>query len=345
MALMKPMRSPAVEIPTNQTMVPDAGRQPKISLKCPNCGEGVGAISYGAPLMLETGLQCANCSFLLANEQGIWKALPAKRQIYYQQFLLEYQTVRAAEGRGSNKASFYLALPYKDLTGRNDWQWAIRSRTFRCLEDVVLPELERGHSLPLSILDLGAGNGWLSYRLALRGHRPVAVDLLTNQIDGLAAASHFLQELTVLFPRFQAELDCLPFRDAQFDCAIFNASFHYSENYYLTLGEAIRCLRPGGTVVIADSAFYRNEESGQQMLQERRQTFNARFGFPSNSLKSLEYLTMERLLALEARFGIRWRVFRPRYGVRWAMRPLVAWWNGKREPSQFQIYTAAVKTQ
>jgi SAM-dependent methyltransferase len=345
MALLKLMKNSAVEIPADQTSASEPARQLKISLKCPSCGEDIGAISYGAPLMLETGLRCANCSFLLANEQGIWKALPDERQIHYQQFLTEYQTVRAAEGRGSNKASFYLALPHKDLTGRNEWQWAIRARTFRCVEDVILPQLEKGHSRPLSILDLGAGNGWLSYRLALRGHRPVAVDLLTNQTDGLGAASHYLQELQVLFPRFQAELDRLPFRDAQFDCAIFNASFHYSENYYFTLGEAIRCLRPLGTIIIADSPFYRNEKGGLQMLEERRHTFNTRFGFPSNSLASLEYLTPERLLALEAGFGIRWQVIRPRYGVRWGMRPLFAWWNGKREPSQFQIYTAVVKTQ
>ena len=40
----------------------------------------------------------------------------------------------------------------------------------------------------LRILDLGAGNGWMSYRLALQGHLPIAVDLLTNDRDGLGAA-------------------------------------------------------------------------------------------------------------------------------------------------------------
>ena len=33
---------------------------------------------------------------------------------------------------------------------------------------------------PLDLLDLGAGCGWMSYRLASRGHRPVAVDILTD---------------------------------------------------------------------------------------------------------------------------------------------------------------------
>lgn len=319
-------------------------QEQRLVLRCPQCGGFLGAIQYGAAMVLDNGFRCPTCSFVLANDQGIWKALPPARQRYYERFLMEYQIVRATEGRGSDDASFYLALPYKDLSGRNDWQWAIRARTFRHLERAVLPNLARNSLSPLYVLDLGAGNGWLSYRLALQRYCPVAVDLLTNSTDGLGAASHYLQELPSLFPRFQAELDRLPFADGQFDCAIFNASFHYSEDYERTLGEAIRCLRPGGTVVIADSPFYRTEESGQRMVQERRATFTKRFGFPSDSLASLEYLTANRLSALEARFGISWQTLEPSYGLKWSVRPMIARWKGNREPSQFRIYTAVVKT-
>jgi SAM-dependent methyltransferase len=317
----------------------------KLALQCPSCHHPLATIDYGCPMLHDTGFRCQNCSFLLTNEQGIWKALPPDRQRYYEQFVMEYQFVRAAEGRGSPDASFYLALPFKDLTGRNQWQWAIRSRTFRCIEEVVLKRLEAQRKGPLSVLDLGAGNGWLSYRLSLRGHRPVAVDLLTNKMDGLGAACHYLQELPILFPRFQAELDRLPFTDWQFDCAIFNASFHYSEDYSKTFGEAVRCLRPGGTAVIADSPYYNSEESGKRMLLERRAAFTKQFGFPSSSLTSLEYLTSERLNALENRFGITFQALEPKYGLRWAARPFLAKWRGEREPSKFRIYTAVTKTR
>jgi SAM-dependent methyltransferase len=317
----------------------------RLALQCPSCGSYVGAIQYGAAMVLDAGFRCSSCSFLLSNDQGIWKSLTPERQRYYERFLMEYQTVRAAEGRGSENAAFYLALPYRDLTGRNDWQWAIRARTFRHLERTVLPAMAKTCEGSPYVLDLGAGNCWLSYRLARRECRPVAVDLLTNSADGLGAASHYLQELPALFPRFQAELDRLPFADEQFDCAMFNASFHYSENSTHTLGEAIRCLRPGGTIVIADSPFYRSEESGQRMLEEREKAFTKQFGFPSNSLSSLEYLTEKRLRDLEARFGISWHVIEPSYGLRWSMRPFIAKWKGNREPSQFRIYTATVKTQ
>jgi SAM-dependent methyltransferase len=106
--------------------------------------------------------------------------------------------------------------------------------------------------------------------LAQLGHHPIAVDLQTNSFDGLGAAIHYQHSLPKLFPRFQAELDRLPFANGQFDCAIFNASFHYSENYDRTLAETIRCLRPGGTIVIADSPLYSREEVGLQLVEERR---------------------------------------------------------------------------
>ena len=194
----------------------------------------------------------------------------------------------------------------------------------------------------LRILDLGAGNGWMSYRFALQGHTPVAVDLLINERDGLGAAQHYEPRLPSLFPRFQAELDNLPFADSQFDVVMFNASFHYSENYEKTLGEAIRCVRSGGTVVIADTPWYSEERSGAQMLEERRTLFIRRYGFPSDELNSLEFLTDQRLGALEQRFHLQWHTHNPFYGVRWHVRPLVARLRRTRKPSRFRIYSTKV---
>ena len=312
-----------------------------VGLQCPRCGGHFDRISP-PDASAECWGRCSSCFFLLGTENGIWKTLAPERESHFHRFMQEYQIVRAAEGRGSQRSEYYLALPYRDISGRNEFQWAIRSRTFHYIEDKLLPEIERRYPLGLSVLDLGSGNGWLSYRLALRGFRPVAVDLLTNDQDGLAAAEHFRTQLPELFPRFQAELDRLPFADCQFDLAIFNASLHYSENYEVTLREVIRCLRRRGTVIVADSAWYSREESGKQMLAERRQAFIAQYGFPSDGIKSLEYFTNERLLTLEKRLGLRWQIHSPFYGLRWAMRPLMAKLRGKREPSKFRIYVAEI---
>jgi SAM-dependent methyltransferase len=291
-----------------------------------------------------SAIECRECFATMDQRQGIWFALREDREQHFEKFIRDYETIRRAEGRGSDHPEFYLSLPYRDHTERHSWQWEIRARTYRYIERRILPALETNCRRALTVLDLGAGNGWLSYRLASLGHRPIAVDICTNAFDGLGAAVHYRHALPMLFPRFRAELDRLPFRSGQFDCAIFNASFHYSENYDLTLAEAVRCLRPGGTVVIADSPSYRREESGQQMLAERRSMFEQRFGIASKNLASGEYLTRERLRGLEARHDVEWKMHRVWYGFRWAGRPLVAAFRRRREPSQFRIYTAQVKT-
>jgi SAM-dependent methyltransferase len=306
--------------------------------RCPQCGGRIGQALHD----VDGQLQCYDCRFVLRKEGGIWKALSRASEEHFDRFMREYQVVRAAEGRGSEDPEYYLALPYRDLSGRNQSQWATRSKSFRYIERSILPAIETAHSGGMKILDLGAGNGWMSYRLALRGHQPVAVDLLTNDQDGLGAADHFKQKLPVLFECVQAELKCLPFADNHFDVAIFNASFHYSEDYAETLGEAIRCLSPGGTVIIADTAWYSCNESGEQMVAERQGAFLKRYGFSSDAINSLEYLTDERLSALEKPFGLRWQVHSPFYGVRWAARPLLAKLKGKREPSRFRIYVAEI---
>lgn len=312
-----------------------------VRLRCPECTGSLTVMGYEALGQPREIIQCRECFATLAPERGIWLALRENRRRYFQDFIRNYETVRRAEGRGSADPAFYLSLPYQDRTNRNSWQWAIRVRTYKYIVKTILPTIS-GKSL--SVLDLGAGNGWLSYRLSCLGHRPIAIDLQTNSFDGLGAAVHYCSALPRMFPRFQAEVDWLPFQTGQFDCAIFNASFHYSENYCLTLAETIRCLRPGGTVLIADSPSYAREISGQQMIKERKALFQKQFGVVSNSLASREYLTKETLLALETTHHLKWTTHDVWYGLRWACRPLAAKLKRHREPSQFRIYTAQVNT-
>ena len=148
----------------------------------------------------------------------------------------------------------------------------------------------------------------MSFRLALGGYRPFAVDLLVNDRDGLGAATYYQKRLPDLFPRFQAEAERLPFQDDQFDAIIFNASFHYSEDYAVTLREAFRCVRKGGTVILSDTPWYSCEESGRRMVSERHAFFLQRYGTASDSIQSLEYITDERLRSLEEHLSIQWSI-------------------------------------
>jgi SAM-dependent methyltransferase len=283
---------------------------------------------------------CPACFRATRCEDGIFRSLSPIGLRGFERFIAEYESIRASEQRGSLDAAYYLALPFTDLSGKLSHQWKIRACTFDHIVRRIVHPLADREKRPLNVLDLGAGNGWLSYRLSLMGHSPVAVDLLTNDRDGLGAARHYQAHLPRMFPRVQADLNHLPFSSSSYDLAIFNASFHYSEDFAETLAEALRCVRPGAPVVIADTPWYREERSGLEMVLEKRAHFLKTYGFASNALESKEFLTPDRLDSLARVLDLRWRVLKPWYGLDWAMRPLRAKLRGKRTPSKFHIFMA-----
>ncbi len=302
----------------------------EIKLRCPACK----AIN-GCQETLSKGGECSSCGFHFEHNGGIFCALPPYRQKAYARFLDEYCKIRHAEGRGSDEREYYLALPYRDLTGRNSSQWIMRGRTYRYFEKWLLPKFENHGEL--DILDLGAGTGWLSYRLARRKHRPIAVDIFVDARDGLGAAHHYEIALGKLFPLVMAEFDNLPFADNQFDLAIFNSSLHYSTDFDRTLAEAKRCLKPSGSVIVLDSPIYKRPEHGEMMREERHRYFEAQYGFRSDSIPSIEFLDDALLARLEGSLGLKWKIYRPWYGWKWYLRPWKARIKGTRPPSRFHI--------
>ena len=254
-------------------------------------------------------------------------------QLARRKFLEQYAAIRRAEGRGSADPAWYRELPYKDLRGTNTTQWAIRARSYRYFERRILPGLESSAGRPLRILDLGAGNGWMSYRLSLRGHRMIALDIFADALDGLGAIRHYPMPI----PAVIAEFDRLPFRGISFDLAIFNSSLHYSADYCRTIGEVLRCLRPTGQVFIIDSPVYKLAEHGRRMREERQAHFERTYGFRSEAAQSIEYLDEETLADLAAKLGIEWTRSLPWHGWKWALRPWRARIKGTRPPSQFFI--------
>jgi ubiquinone/menaquinone biosynthesis C-methylase UbiE len=250
-----------------------------------------------------------------------------------QQFLDEYRHIRYAEGRGSDDPLYYRALPYEDLTGQNSAMWTMRAKTYRYFERHILSAIERGLRRPLDILDLGAGNGWMSYRLSMRGHRPCALDIFSDPKDGLRAASHY----PFTFPLVEADFHALPFPEKSFDLAVFNSSLHYATDYVSTLSEVQRCLRASGSVVILDSPIYRRPEHGKQMVSERHASFLERYGFRSDAIPSIEFLDEPMLHSLARALNLHWRIYRPWYGWRWHLRPLHAFLQRRRPPSHFWI--------
>lgn len=274
---------------------------------------------------------CAQDDLSFSCEGGIWRFLLPARAAYFQRFVQEYETVRQAEGWGGDEAAHYRALPF--VADQHQGIWHIRAHSYRALLSQVVQPLAAARARPLRILDVGAGNGWLAYRLAQAGHRLAAVDLVTNQVDGLGARLFYDVEFTAV----QAEFEHLPFADKQADLLIFNGAFHYATRYEDSLQEALRVLLADGRVVIMDSPIYRDSGSGRQMVQEREQRFQQMFGFRGDALPNENYLTFARLAEVAANAAVQWQLIRPSYGWRWALRPWLARLRRQREPATFLL--------
>jgi SAM-dependent methyltransferase len=257
-----------------------------------------------------------------------------------QRFLEDYRHIRHAEGRGSDTCDYYRALPSCNRSDPNSAMWTMRSKTYSYFTKKILEPLEARESRPLDVLDLGAGNCWLSNRLSLRGHHPVALDIFADERDGLRAAIHYPNP----FPVIEADFDHLPLFPKRFDLAVFNASFHYSVNYFQTLSEIRRCLRPSGRFVILDTPIYRLKDHGRRMVEEKHAAFVRRYGFASDALPSMEFLDIPTIQALQKTLKIDWQIFKPWYGWRWHLRPLKAFLRRRRPPSRFWILVGRFQT-
>lgn len=272
----------------------------------------------------------------MAKKDGVWSFMTAEENSYYAEFLDTYTRVRIAEGRTRDDAELLRKLPDCPASHPLAWQWRIRSRSFARLRRLLSSNVKPGSR----ILDLGAGNGWLSRHLNALGFNPCAIDISIDDGDGLAAARVFAPD----WPRVRATLENLPLPDDAADAAIFNASFHYSEDPRATLAEACRVVAPGGLLAIVDTPFYRHAESGERMRAESQRYFESLIGERSDAIDSVGYLTWDRLGLLGDELGLDWRVERPWYGLGWALRPLRAKLRRGREPAAFAIAWAFNRT-
>jgi SAM-dependent methyltransferase len=289
---------------------------------CPRCRTELQKISAQE-------LHCTVEGHSFRQVNGIWRFLLPEREAHFARFIQEYETIRRLEGRQSDDPNYYRSLPFKDVTGRFSADWKIRAASHRLLEGLVSPGM--------NVIDLGAGNGWLSNRLVERGCEVHAVDLLLNAEDGLGAWIHYENP----FMPVQAEFVHLPFADGYASLVIFNASFHYSEDYENVLRESLRILKSDGRIILMDSPVYRHAESGEIMVAEREANFLSRYGFASDSLHSKNYITYSQMKQLGKNLDIRWRHLRPFYGIRWALRPWLAFLRRRRAPAEFGLWVGA----
>jgi SAM-dependent methyltransferase len=290
---------------------------------CPECGNDLdGAEGYR---------NCGACGHHYELREGIWRFLSAAQAADAEPFARQYRSIREREGYRTTSAEYYRRLPEVTANDPQATEWRVRRESYEHL----LALLRRSRRT-LRILDLGAGNGWLSNRLASQGHDVCAVDRIADESDGLGASRHYVSRFTAV----QASFDRLPFAPGQFDLVVFNGSLHYAADVAATLAAARRLLADGGTLAVMDSPMFDDDRSGRAMIADMVRRFERDYGIPDVVRSGAGYLTFGSLARAASTLGARGSFIPSRGPVGWRLRRGIARLRLGRSPSAFGVWVA-----
>lgn len=294
-------------------------------LACPECGVGVSAAAEGRVV-------CVACGQSYSRRDHVWRFLTAERAAQLAQFVRQYRAVRQRDGFRVREPDYYRRLPTVSASDPHAGRWQVRREIYHHLLGHVLAS----GPLPLHILDLGAGSGWLLHRLAALGHRTIAVDAVDDDVDGLGAARHYTTPLVLV----QADFDALPFAPGQFDLVIFNGSLHYAPDTAVTLERAYSMLAPGGALVVMDSPMFDADRDGSAMVADALHRFAGHYGIADAVQQGIGYLTFTMLAAIAERLHMRPHFVPSRGSLGWRVRRHLSRVRLRRSPAAFGLWVA-----
>ena len=294
---------------------------------CPECRQPLAA---GARADAQV---CPRCGTTFDCVDGVYRFLSRQRAEAAAPFLRQYRIVRGREGYRATSREYYMQLPSVAPGDPHAMEWRIRRESLVHLQRFALPEV---WTAPAHVLDLGAGCGWLSHRLAADGHHVVAVDRLDDDADGLGACRHYAVPFVVV----QADFDALPFAPGQFDLVVFDGSLHYAPDPTTTLAEANRMLTHGGTLAVMDSPMFERDGDGQAMVTAQLRRLESDHEVGDVVRPGLGFLTFAALERAAERLGLRGRFIPTRGPIGWRLGRQLARFKLRRAPAAFGVWVA-----
>jgi DNA-binding transcriptional ArsR family regulator len=131
---------------------------------------------------------------------------------------------------------------------------------------------------PLTVADLGCGEGYLALEASRWASHVIAVDRSAVVLDRARALATRRRVSNVVWKR--GELEALPIEDAAVDVALLSQALHHAADPVRALAEATRITVAGGRVLVLELREHR-EEWVRTTLGDRR------LGFPDDELKSM----------------------------------------------------------
>jgi len=149
----------------------------------------------------------------------------------------------------------------------------------------------------LQILEVGCGNGWLSYELSrIPGGKVIGIDINLTELKQAARVFHKSSKLKFVYGNFLSGI----LKDITFDVIVFAAAVQYFPSLPELVNTCFEQLTQGGEVHIIDSPFYTAGEIDK--AKKRSITYYASLGFPEltgyyfhHSLSSLQPINHQLL--------------------------------------------------
>lgn len=209
-------------------------------------------------------------------EDGIYNIIDENKVYDLNNYLTSFKAFRSEKKLRIMDVDLYENLPFSINTPT----WLARQK------DTEIVDLILNNKSDLNILDLGAWNCWLSNYIAQKGHIVTAVDLFTDEFDGLKAINNYKTKITAvqLYPdeifRFKGK----------FDLIIFNRNWSFITKPENVLKDALNLLSENGTLLFTGLAFYKNSTEIEAHLKKLDKQFKKAFNMSLFFKKSKGYL-------------------------------------------------------
>jgi SAM-dependent methyltransferase len=156
-----------------------------------------------------------------------------------------------------------LALPFGSPAGYDRIYWSVRRQSLAVLKQALVPLSTAPESSVVA--DIGAGLGWLAFRLAGLGFRAIALDASVDQDFGLGGARAYAERSAGRMFLVRGDLERLPIQRESLDIAVFNASLHYAEDVSRAIVRAAAALKPKGSLIVLDTPISRTPVPGRRL--------------------------------------------------------------------------------
>ncbi|MCC7361385.1 MAG: class I SAM-dependent methyltransferase [Anaerolineales bacterium] len=261
-----------------------------MTYRCPICHQPVDSAAW----------TCASGHrFQVEAAGGLVRLVTPEFAAQLARFLPALEDYRARLGRRLLDPAAYPLLPGGPAVAR-DREW--RQRQYDL--EVVRRRLAR--AAPLTVLEIGAYNGWLTHHLAAWGHAVTAVEPFTDPYDGLGAARFYPERWLPL----QLDLRDLSVLPGGYQLVILNRCLASFPNPAEALRHAQAQVAPGGQLLTLGLQVFGDPARKVRRVAELEADFQERYGFSAYLWPTRAYLDRADQAALRSA-GLRLRAYAP----------------------------------